>query len=49
MDPVEAAKLLSCPVDDEKYQLKWQILQRMHNDAEYRDAVVQKYDPPYKV
>lgn len=45
MGPEAAAKLLACSEDIEEYQDKWQVLTRMHLDAEYTAEVVKHYKP----
>lgn len=49
MDPAEAGKILSCDQDDNDYELKWQILTRMHWEEEWRNQVIVHFNPPYKV
>ena len=47
MDGKTAAEVLGCGEDETEYQLRWQILSRMHFQQDFRDEVVKHYNPPY--
>lgn len=43
MDPETAARLLACSPEEDEYQERWQILERMHVDEAFREEVVSSY------
>lgn len=49
MTATEAAKVLGCAADETAFEVRLAILTRMHFEEEFRNEVVSKYDPPYKI
>ena len=47
MSPEEAAKVLGCHQDEEEFHERWQIMLKMHSDAEFTQNVIQYFNPPY--
>jgi len=47
MSAEEGAKHLSCGEEETEFQLRWQILTRMHFEEEWRNEVIKHYKPNY--
>jgi len=47
MDAKTAAELLGCDEEETEFHLRWQVLTRMHFEADFRDEVVKHYKPAY--
>ena len=45
----EAATILGCSEEESEFHERLGILTRMHFDENFRNGVVENYNPPYKI
>ena len=47
MDAETAANILGCDEEEEDFQLRLQILTRMHFEVDFQEEVKKHFNPPY--